>query len=285
MSARNNHYRRRITLNPHSLFCFLLVSVLFAKLGIAQGNNHSSPPFTARLINIEAATNTTFTYNTRLHNGSAASRVYQLSASLPAGWNSSFKVEGVQVTSLNIDSEKTQDITLEINPAIETKPGKYNIPVMAITGTDTAKLDLEAVVKGSYAVTLTTPSGRLSDEVTEGNRKEIHLVVKNTGTITLDNLDLSAQAPPQWEAAFVPSTITRLEPGKDAEVTATLSVPDKTLAGDYVTNFSVKNTNANASAAFRMMVKTSALTGWLGVLVIVAALGAVYYLIRKYGRR
>ncbi len=83
--------------------------------------------------------------------------------------------------------------------------------------------------------------------------------MKNTGTITLDNLDLSAQAPPQWEAAFVPSTITRLEPGKRREgYCATLSVPDKTLAGDYVTNFSVKNTNANASAAFRMMVKTSA---------------------------
>lgn len=285
MSAKNNHARRRITLNPRSLFCFLLVPVLFSKQGIAQVNNHSSPPFTARLINIEAATNTTFTYNTRLHNGASVSRVYQLSANVPPGWSTSFKVEGVQVTSLNIDSEKTQDISLEINPAIETKPGKYTIPVLAITGTDSSRLNLEAVVKGSYAVSLTTPSGRLSDEITEGNRKEIHLLVKNTGTIALDNLDFSGQAPPQWEAAFVPSTITRLEPGKDAEIIATLSVPDKTIAGDYVTNFAVKNTNATANAAFRMTVKTSALTGWLGILVIVAALGAVYYLIRKYGRR
>lgn len=285
MSASNNQRRRRIARNLPSLFCLFLLSVSFTKQSTAQANKHSEPPFTARLINIEAATNTPFTYNTRLHNGAAVSRVYQLSATVPPGWNASFKVEGVQVTSLNIDSEKTQDITLEINPAIETKPGKYNIPVLAVTGADSAKLNLEAVVKGSYSVSLTTPSGRLSDEITEGNRKEIHLLVKNTGTIALDNLDLSGQAPPQWDAAFVPSTITRLEPGKDAEVTATLSVPDKTIAGDYVTNFSVKNTNASSSATFRMTVTTSVLTGWLGILVIVAALGVVYYLIRKYGRR
>jgi uncharacterized membrane protein len=34
-----------------------------------------------------------------------------------------------------------------------------------------------------------------------------------------------------------------------------------------------------------MTVTTSWLAGWLGVMVILVAVGIVYYLIRKYGRR
>jgi len=285
MSVSNNHYRQRISWNPYSLLCCFCLFIFFSKQGMSQASSRSGPPFTARLMNIEAAANSTFTYNTQLRNKATASRIFQLSAEVPAGWNLSFKVEGLQVTSINIDSGKTQDITLEIIPALEVKPGKYAIPVLALTGSDSSKLNLEAVIKGTYGVSLTTPSGRLSDDVTEGSRKEIHLLVKNTGTIPLDKLDLSAQAPPQWDATFAPSTIERLAPGKDAEITATLHVPNKTIAGDYVTTFSVKNTNATSNAVFRMTVKTSVLTGWLGILVILLALGTVYYLIRKYGRR
>lgn len=285
MSVSNDHYRQRISWYPYSLLCSLFLLILFSKQGIAQVSSRSGPPFTARLMNIEAAANSTFTYNTQLRNKASTPRIFQLSAEVPAGWNLSFKVEGAQVTSINIDSGRTQDITVEIIPALEVRPGKYAIPVLALAGTDSSRLNLEAVVKGTYGVSLTTPSGRLSDDVTEGSRKEIQLLIKNTGTIPLDKLDLSAQAPPQWEATFAPSTVERLEPGKETEITATLHVPNKTIAGDYVTTFSVKNTNATSNAVFRMTVKTSVLTGWLGILVILLALGAVYYLIRKYGRR
>jgi uncharacterized membrane protein len=278
MSASNKQSPPRIT------FLFLLF-IIIGKQGMAQSGSRSGPPFTARLMNIEAAANTTFNYSTKLRNGASLPRIYQLSANIPQGWNIAFKVEGLQVTSINIDSGKTQDIAIEINPTLETKPGKYNIPVLALAGSDSMKLNLEAVVKGTYGVQLTTPSGRLSEDVTEGSQKKIHLIVKNTGTIALDNLALSAEAPSQWETTFTPSSITGLAPGKDSEVVVALHVPDKTIAGDYVTNFSVKNTNATSNAAFRMTVRTSVLTGWLGILVILLALGAVYYLIRKYGRR
>jgi uncharacterized membrane protein len=79
--------------------------------------------------------------------------------------------------------------------------------------------------------------------------------------------------------------VERLDPGKTVEIKATLNVPDKTIAGDYITTFTVKNNYANADTTFRMAVKTSLLSGWLGILVILLALGIVYYLIRKYGRR
>ena len=80
-------------------------------------------------------------------------------------------------------------------------------------------------------------------------------------------------------------SVKRLEPGQSIDVTATLTVPDKTIVGDYNANFTASGAGANAQASLRLTVKTSLLSGWLGILVILIAIGIVYYLVRKYGRR
>ncbi|MGE9314260.1 NEW3 domain-containing protein [Niabella sp. CJ426] len=247
----------------------------------ADGKN----TFTARLMNIEAPTNETFRYTATLHNGSSVSRVYELKTDLPAGWQIAYRVEGSQVRSLNLDSGKSQDISIEVNATAAAKPDKYRLPVKAVSEADTLLLHLEAVVRGSYALELTTPTGRLSEEITSGSRSEIQLVVKNSGTLPLNELELSGQLPPQWESTFEPVKIQQLEPGKTANITVTVKVPDKTIAGDYAGTFSVKNTTSSAQANFRLVVTTSLLSGWIGILVILAAIALVYYLVRKYGRR
>ncbi|CDS92056.1 Membrane protein [Sphingobacterium sp. PM2-P1-29] len=241
--------------------------------------------FEARLLNIEAPSNEPFRYTTTLTNGSSQTVTYNLNAQLPEGWQISYRVEGSQVTSLQMQANKVQEINIEINCPLTAKPNTYKIPLNAISPTDTLHLDLEAVVKGSYALQLTTPSGRLSDEVVSGSNKEILLQVKNTGTLPLNAVELSAQLPSKWEATFSPSTIQQLEPGKSTDVKVDLRVPDKTIAGDYAAKFDVKSPNSTADISFRMIVKTSLLSGWVGMLIILLAIGLIYYLIRKYGRR
>ncbi len=288
MTVSREKFQRLIRLSSSFSLCFILSIFFCGRQSLAQAAKQAkpaTPAFSVRLMNIEAADNAKFTYNAKLRNDASSPRVFRLSMQLPEGWSNTFRVEGITVTSVRIDAGVTQDIAIDVHPAISVKPGKYNIPATAVSDNDSLKLELEAVVKGAYKLSLSTPDGRLSDDVTEGKRKEIHLIVKNTGTIALDKVDLSAQTPPQWQASFAPASIERLEPGKQSEVIATLTVPDKTIAGDYVTTFTAKNSDATSEAVFRMTVKTSVLTGWLGVLIILLALGAVYYLIRKYGRR
>jgi len=266
---------------------FVFVNLFFspATSQAQPGSRSKTSTFTTRLMNLEATSKETFRYNATLFNAGNRSKIYELTATLPPGWTSTFRVDGMQVSSFRLDSNKTQDIAIEITPSPEAKPGKYPIPVTATADQESLRLDLEAAVKGAYAVELTTPSGRLSDEVTEGTRKPIHLTVKNTGSLPLDALELAAQSPAKWDASFEPAKIDRLEPGKTQEVVANVQVPDKTIAGDYVSNFTVKNNNTNANAAFRVTVTTSWLAGWLGILVILLAIGIVYFLVRKYGRR
>lgn len=270
---------------------FLLVPViLFPLFSFIPPSNrkpaHSNPStLTARLINLEATAKETFRFNASLHNATPRAVIYTFRAGIPDGWNLAFRIDGMQVTSFKADSGRTQDVSIELTPRPDTKPGTYTIPVTASGETDTLSLKLEAVVKGAYGMELTTPTGLLSGEITEGNRESIHLTLKNTGTLPLEGLELSAQTPAKWDALFEPAKVDRLDPGKSIDVVANLKVPDKTIAGDYVTTFSARNNNTNASALFRMTVTTSWLAGWVGVLVILAAVGIIYTLIRKYGRR
>ncbi|MET1053780.1 MAG: NEW3 domain-containing protein [Pedobacter sp.] len=277
--------RFRAMRNITFLFLCLLSTTQLVKAQTSATGIDGKSTFTAKLINIEAATNEVFRYNTTLHNGDAKSKVVELKADLPIGWMISYKVDGSQVTSVAMDAGKTQDISIEINASATADPNKYKIPVKAISASDTLKLNLEAVVKGSYGLTLTTPTGRLSEELTSGSHLDIQLVVKNTGTLPLNDIDLTSQLPTGWETSFEPAKISRLEPGKSQELKARLKVPDKTIAGDYAATFTANNPNSNSPAVFRMIVKTSLLSGWIGILVILLSIGLVYYLIRKYGRR
>ncbi len=243
------------------------------------------PDFTVRLMNIESEVKTPFRYYATLRNEGDKEQVYELKAELPAGWMAVFRSEGSQVTALKMEAGKSRDVEIEITASPVARPGKYAVPVTAGTESETLRLDLEAVVKGNYEVQLTTPDGRLSDKVTEGRSRQLVLTVRNSGTLPLNDMELSAQSPTRWTAAFEPSKIDRLDPGQTRQVNVTLGVPDKTIAGDYLTTFTVRNSYATANASFRMTVKTSVLSGWVGLLVIALAVGLVYNLIRKYGRR
>ncbi|MDP4129654.1 MAG: NEW3 domain-containing protein, partial [Bacteroidota bacterium] len=164
-----------------SLFVFVIVFTLSPRA--QPGNGKRKSVFTARLMNIEAAVKDPFRYNTSLYNGSGHAQIYELQAQAPDGWVTLFRTDGSQVAALRLDSGKTQMITIEITAPPATKPGKYSIPVSAVSGVDSLRLELEAVVKGNYSLELTTPSGRLSDEVTEGNSKQVRLTLKNSGTL------------------------------------------------------------------------------------------------------
>lgn len=280
------------TVSRSSTACFLLcltLTVYFFNLSALSAQrfpaSSSKATFTAKLINLEMTANEEFQYTTTLRNNTAQTRIYELRTELPAGWMNVLRARGSQITSINIEGNKEQDISIEVRPAHNVQPGKYKIPVRAIADTDTMQLDLEAVIRGSYEMEFTTSTGLLSDHVTEGSQKEIHLVVNNAGSLPLKSISLSAQTPVKWNASFNPSTLEELAPGKSMNVVATVVVPDKTLAGDYVITFKAQEVHDNADATFRISVRTSVLSGWIGTVIILVAIGIVFYLIRAYGRR
>ncbi|WP_245747577.1 COG1470 family protein [Parapedobacter koreensis] len=241
--------------------------------------------FNTDQANMEGAANSTFTFNSTLRNPSAEEQVYGLRAQVPQGWNVLFRANGKQVSSVNVGPNQTQNVTIELDPPDHLGAGKYKIPVVASTSGLSSNLDLEVVITGSYNLEFTTPSGRLSAAITAGSSRKVEMLVKNTGSAPLKNVEMKASAPVDWTVQFEPSKIDVIAPGQHAQVFATINASSKAIAGDYMVNMEAKTAEKSVAASFRMAVRTPLLWGWLGILIILGALGSVYYLFRKYGRR
>lgn len=241
--------------------------------------------FTTTQPNMEGNSKSTFTFNASLKNSTADQQLYALTANAPRGWNVVFKVNYKQATSAQVDANKTENINIDITPPASVEAGKYKIPVRATTGTTSDDLELEVVITGSYEMTLTTPTGRLSSDITAGSTKRLDFIVRNTGSAGLSDIQLSSTKPTDWEVTFEPSKIQALKAGESAEVTAIVKASKKALPGDYLIKVESRMPEVTATADFRITVETSMIYGWLGILIIVAVLGVIYFLFRKYGRR
>lgn len=235
--------------------------------------------------NLEGYANSSYQFETTIRNRTADEQLYALTANAPQGWDVSFEADGKSVTSVSVEANASKDITIKVSPAAQAEAGTYTIPVKASAKSTSSETNLEVVIKGKFGVELSTPNGLLSTEITAGHEKKLTLKVTNTGTTELKNIELSASTPIDWEVTFDPKTIETLAPGSSTEATAIIKADDEAIAGDYVVSMTARSPEAVSDAEFRVTVKTSLLWGWIGVLIILAVLGGVYYLFRKYGRR
>ena len=241
--------------------------------------------FTSDQVNMQGNSKSTFTFRTKLKNQTGEKQLYSLRADVSRGWNVTFKPDFNPATSVEIEPNVTKEIGIDVKPPEYIEAGTYKIPVSAITNLTTASLELEVVVTGSYSMELTTPGGLLSTHITAGDNKRVELIVQNTGSAELKDIKLSATKPINWDVVFDPAKVDKIEAGKNAQVFATIKADKKAIAGDYATTITASTPEISSQAAFRISVKTPLLWGWVGILIILGALGSIYYLFRKYGRR
>jgi uncharacterized membrane protein len=241
--------------------------------------------FTSDQANMQGLGTSTFTFNTNLKNRTGDKQSYALMADAPRGWIVTFKSNYQQVTSVTTEPNSTQPVSIEVKAPDKVEAGKYKIPVGATTGSTSASLELEVVITGTYSMELTTPTGLLSTNITAGDVKRVELVINNTGSSELKDINLTFTGPVNWDITFDPKNVARLQPGNAARVFATIKADKKAIPGDYAATIESKTPETFSKISFRISVETSMLWGWIGVLIIIAALGSVYYLFRKYGRR
>ncbi len=254
------------------------------KINVSEAGTYASK-LTTEQPNLQGHSDTKFSYTLKLDNQTASKQQYALTAESPAGWDARFTVNGENVTSVDIDAHASKSITLNLTPADSAKADTYDIPVHAVSGGASADVDVQAVITGTYGISLSTASERLSADITAGKKRNLELVVTNTGTAELTDVSLTGQPPANWDISFSPKTISSLKPGEQTTVTASIKASNKALAGDYVVSLAAQSSAKTADAELRMTVKTSVMWGWIGVLIIIAVLGGVYALFRKYGRR
>jgi len=241
--------------------------------------------FTSTQPYMEGIATSTFNYQATLKNSTPELQHYGLSADAPAGWVVVFRPNYRQATAVDLEANSKVDVAIDIDPPDKTPKGTYRIPVRAFTNETSANIDLEVVITGTYSMNLTTPTGLLSTSVTAGDTKRLPMLINNTGSSELHNITIAAEAPINWKVTFEPDRIDMIPPGGSARIFTIINADKKAIAGDYIVTVESVVPETSSKVSFRVIVKTPMIWGWLGIFIIIGALGLVFYLLRKYGRR
>lgn len=236
---------------------------------------------------LKGAAGTTFTFNLTLTNSTAEDLTFNVTATGPTGWDVQAKLSSQsQAASAIVKAGSTTSVTLTATPPDGVAAASYPIAVEAAAGARKIAGQLAVEIIGSYKLTLTTPDSRLSTHGTAGSAIRQILVINNGGTAALQNVKFTSTPPTGWKVAFEPAdTLAVIAPQGTGQVTAVITPSGDAIAGDYVVTFTATNDQSNASQDIRVTVETSLLWGLVGVVLIVAVLGGLYWVFRTYGRR
>ncbi|MDN5344928.1 MAG: hypothetical protein PWQ18_1041, partial [Clostridia bacterium] len=190
-----------------------------------------------------------------------------------------------QIASLSLKPGQNQGLDVNVKPPQGVKAGTYNIPIQAASSSSKAGVVLKVNITGTYSLELTTPDGRLNADALAGRESPVTLVVKNTGSADLTGITFAANAASGWAVTFKPDKIDLLPAGGSQQVTAFIKPSSQAIAGDYVVGLTANAQEASGTAEFRVGVRTSTLWGLVGVVLVLAVIGGVAWIFRKYGRR
>ncbi|HET9852641.1 MAG TPA: NEW3 domain-containing protein [Candidatus Limnocylindrales bacterium] len=239
------------------------------------------------VVALQGPASDTFTFTTSLRNDKEEDLTFTTTATGPADWDVSAKATAQSnAVSAVVKAGAVSQITVTANPPEDVVAGTYPINLSVVVGEETLTQDLQVVVTGSYTLTLDTPTGVLSTRGSAGTLTDQQFDITNTGSAPLTNVVMTATPPTDWKVEFDPATTATLAAGESVRVTAHITPTSDAIAGDYTIQFRAASEESDDdSAEIRYTVEASPIGAVLGAALIVVALGGLYWVFRRYGRR
>ena len=235
---------------------------------------------------LSGAPSSTFSYSVTLTNSGTQKETYTLTGQGPDGWTVAVHPSSnAQALTDTIDGGANDTLSVTATPPSSVPAGAYPLQVTADAGSQTANVALEADVTGTPALSLGTPNQVLNATVTAGSTAPVALVVTNSGTTVLTDVNVTASSPTGWTATFSPASIATIQPGDSATVTATVKPTSDAVAGDYDVTFTATSGSATSNVDIRTTVQTSPVWGFIGIALIVLVLVGLLWVFRRFGRR
>lgn len=228
----------------------------------------------------------TASFSVELRNDTPSDLQFELSSTGPAGWDVTAQPSNEpQAATIQVDSGSSATINVEATSPPRAESGQFPITVQAASPDSQVEAEMIVEIVGSFTLDLTTTDQRLSTEVSADGSSDVELIVTNTGTAPIQNIQMSATPPSNWEVAFAEEVIAELGAGESAAVLASVTPSEQAIAGDYVITFDANSEQANSSVDIRTTVNPSALWGFIGIGLIALTLAGLAWVFRRFGRR
>jgi uncharacterized membrane protein len=241
---------------------------------------------TSQFPSLQGPSDATYTFDLEVTNNTPQETTFSLEALGPEGWQVTARPAGEeQASTLIVAGGQTGSVTVTADPPDDVVADIYPIQVGVSGGGREAAAELQVEITGNFAMTLRTPDERLNVDVVADRTTDIQLVVINDGTAPIVGVELAATPPTDWNVNFTPKVIQQIAPGRSAPAVASITPAGNAVAGDYVVTIDARIPETTSSMELRTTVKTSGFWGFVGILLIVAALVGLSWVFRRYGRR
>jgi uncharacterized membrane protein len=278
----------------------LFVGFLAAPLTASAADSTPTPPalppaikLTCDVPSYSDNSGVTFNYMVTLTYSGNDTITTNLATINPPGWKPTITFSGKEINSIPIGpmnygtpDSKTLSISLAPNQGTSPDPGEYKMVLKATSGQLNQTIDLTAVVKAKYQFSITTDTGNLATRATAGKDNHFLINLKNTGSVPLENLNLSVSKPESWKITFSPDKVTSLGAGQSLQEDVVITPPSgKTVAGDYIITISSSNSQVSSNMEVRVTVETSSIWGIVSIAIIILVIAGLAVLFLKLGRR
>ena len=226
-------------------------------------------------------------FRLRLKNEGEYNQLFNLNVTgLPHDWKTWFEdADGKELTKLYVESGKQEEFNLVVAIPKGTPIGTLNFTVSASSSNTVKTVRLTLNVIGLYKIEVINENFYLSLPV--GGESSYKLTVKNTGTESITNLDVTAtKVPSGFTVDIEPAYISSLKPDDEATFTITVTTQPDINAGNYYLDFEVQS-DQTESIKFSLQIGVEQQMSWIyigGILVLVGIV-ALFLVYRKFGRR
>ncbi len=242
---------------------------------------------TPQLPDLRGNPKSSFEYQLSIKNDSGKKLTVALAADAPQNFDATFTEQygSQELSAVPIDAGQSKDVKLKVRPPSTVAAGKYKVTARVVTEDANVTSDLGLEISGQPKIDLAGREGVLSAKATAGQETIVPIVLTNTGDAAAEDISLAGTAPTGWKVTFDPKTVDKIAPNDTKEVQATITPPEKAIAGDYVTTLRANWRGDSASASFRVGVATSTIWGIYGVGLIGVALLVLVGAVARFGRR
>lgn len=238
---------------------------------------------------LKAKAGNPFSFTFDLYYEGDEEQTFALTAEGPEAWYIAItpSYQESEIQAVKLQPGKKESLKATTIPLIKQEPGEYKIKIKAKNEDIKleAEVELTAIITATYEYDLTSKTGMLNTKATSGKNNPFIMVLKNVGSADIENITLKSDAPEKWTIKFEPEKIETLKSDESKEIKVTITPPEKTIAGDYMLNFSANSENVNKDIDVRITVETPSIWGWVGIAIIVIVVIGVAVIFARLGRR
>ena len=236
---------------------------------------------------LRGASDSEFEFSIDIHNETDKDDMFSLRAEKPKGWEVSFKpsYENKYIGSLEIKSNLSQSVDVEVSPAPRAQIGEHSVKVFAKCSEGEAEIELKVTLTGTHNIKCRTPDGVLSLTARKGDEANISIYVVNEGSAPEQEVTFTSFKPENWKVEFEPEKLEGLEPDSYKQVEVKITPAQEALVGDYSVAVNARSEEADDDIELRVTVKAATTWGWIGVAIIVAVIVGLAMTFKLLGRR